>query len=87
MLFRSKTSIANRAAQGQASKEEVAKLAEAYQKMLATKPPQGDAAEWKTRIEALVKATALLASGDAAGPETYKTAVNCKACHKVHKPE
>lgn len=82
-----KTSISKKASDGQASKEELKKLLEGYQAMAAAKPEKGDAASWKEKTTALVTATQAMISQAPSGVASYKKAVNCKACHSVHKPD
>jgi len=64
---------------GSATADEKAKLAEYIKKMATLKPEKGDAASWKEKSEALVKA---IEKDDL---KALKEASNCKACHKVHK--
>jgi hypothetical protein len=64
---------------GTASKEEKQKLLEGYESMLKQKPPKGDEKDWKTKVEALVKA---VKDDD---KDAYKKAVMCGACHTAHK--
>src|SRR5262245_17218821 len=64
---------------GTASKEEKQKLLEGYEAMLKQKPPKGDEKDWKTKVEALVKA---VKDDD---KDAYKKAVMCGACHGAHK--
>jgi len=64
---------------GTASKEEKQKLLDAYEAMLKQKPPKGDEKDWKTKVEALVKA---VKDDD---KDAYKKAVMCGACHTAHK--
>jgi hypothetical protein len=64
---------------GTATKEEKQKLLDGYEAMLKNKPPKGDEKEWKTKVEALVKA---VKDDD---KDAYKKAVMCTACHSAHK--
>jgi hypothetical protein len=64
---------------GSATAEEKAKLAEYIKKLATLKPEKGDAASWKEKTDALVKA---IEKDDVAA---LKEASNCKACHNVHK--
>ncbi len=64
---------------GEASKDEVAKLQEAYEAMGKNEPPKGDKEEWKKKSEALVKA---VKDDD---KDAFKKAVNCGDCHSAHK--
>lgn len=80
-------STAAKVRDGKGTKDEVATLLRFYQFMAKQKPPQGDDASWKEKTAALVAAAEKLKKGDVDGVETYKKAVNCKACHDVHKPK
>ena len=64
---------------GKATKEEKAKLLEAYEALGKNKPPKGDEKDWKEKTDALVKA---MKDDDV---EAFKKAVNCKDCHTAHK--
>jgi hypothetical protein len=66
---------------GNATEEEKKKLLEGYEALVKNKPPKGDAAAWKTKTEALVKA---IKDDD---KDAYKKAVNCAGCHSAHKPQ
>ena len=66
-------------AKGEATAEEKKKLLTGYEAMLKFKPPKGDEAEFKKKVEALVKS---VKDDD---KEAYKKAVNCGACHGAHK--
>ncbi|QNN23127.1 hypothetical protein HED60_12890 [Planctomycetales bacterium ZRK34] len=82
-----KTSLVQKAVKGEASKEEIAKLSEAYHQMAKMKPPVGGQADWDKRVAALIAATDQLAAGTPGAGGALKKAVNCKACHKEHKPD
>ncbi|HAM72858.1 MAG TPA: hypothetical protein DCM86_14550 [Verrucomicrobiales bacterium] len=79
--------VCKKASNGQASKEELAKLVAGYRELCDTKPPKGDAASWKEKTKKLLAAAESLEKGTPGGLEAYKEAVNCKACHSTHKPE
>jgi len=64
---------------GTATAEEKTKLAEYVKKLVTLKPPEGDAASWKEKTQAL---NAAMVKNDL---KALKAASNCKACHKVHK--
>ena len=72
---------------GTATEAQLKEFLEAYKTMAATKPPQGDEAEWKKKTGALVDATQGLLDKKEGALEAYKTAVDCKACHMVFKPK
>ena len=78
---------AKKAAKGEASKEEITDLLKAYEAMAEVKPPKGDKDAWDKRLEELIAATKDLHDGKDGSVEAFKTAGNCKACHKEHKPD
>jgi hypothetical protein len=60
----------------------------AYYEFMATdKPKVGDEASWKTKTAALVTATKALIDKKPDAATQFKEAVNCKACHTLHKPK
>ena len=77
--------ICKKASSGAASKEEIGGMLKAYQAMAKVKPSKGDQKSWEEKTAALIGATEALNSGAADGVDKYKAAVNCKACHSVHK--
>lgn len=79
--------VSKRAAVGKATREELKALAEGYHAMIKAKPPEGEMASWKEKTTKVAAAADLLVKGDPAGPERYKEAANCKACHDAHKPK
>jgi hypothetical protein len=76
-----------KAIEGKATKEEIDKLVEYYVAMSANKPPQGDEASWKEKCAKLLDAAKALQAGKPEAAAQYKSAVNCKACHSLHKPD
>jgi hypothetical protein len=63
---------------GKASNDEKKALIDLYTALAASEPPKGDAKDWKTRTEAVVK---LVKSDNAADLNK----VDCKGCHTAHK--
>ena len=57
-----------------------------YKAMGDQKPPKGDEAAWKKKTAALVDATQALIDKKPGAQESFKLAVDCKACHTDHKP-
>ena len=76
-----------RAADGKATPEELKKLVIAYKSMAKTKAPKGDQASWKEKTATLLSAAEAMQKGAPDGIARYKQAVDCKACHSVHKPD
>src|SRR5690349_12775103 len=79
--------ICKKASDGKASPTELKNLVAAYRSMAKAKPPKGDEASWNEKCAKLLSAAEALASGAPDGAAKYKEAVNCKACHSVHKPD
>jgi cytochrome c553 len=72
---------------GKATDAEKGQLLEYYKKLIGTEPPRGDLADWKQRTEALVAAADSVVKNEPDSTAKLKTALDCKACHKEHKPE
>jgi hypothetical protein len=79
--------VCKKAGDGNASAEELKKLVQAYTDLASAQPPQGDAASWKVKTAALLAAAKDLQAGKPGAAAKYKAAVNCKACHSVHKAD
>jgi hypothetical protein len=79
--------ICKKASDGKATPAEIKNLVAAYRTMGKAKPPKGDGASWKEKCDKLLAGAEALASGAPDGVAKYKEAVNCKACHSVHKPD
>lgn len=79
--------VCKKASDGKASKEDIKGLVAGYKVLTTSKPPQGDAASWKEKTAKLYAAAQALEKGAPDAVAQYKAAVNCKACHSVHKPE
>lgn len=79
--------VCKKATEGKASADELKKLVEGYKTMCAAKPPKGDADSWKEKTSKLLAAAQDLQKGKEGAADKYKEAVNCKACHSVHKPD
>lgn len=79
--------VSKKAADGKATAEEIQQLVEAYAKMAKSVPPKGEAASWREKTAKLHAASKELQAGKLTGLEKFREAVNCKACHSVHKPD
>ena len=79
--------VCKKAVDGKASPAEVKQLVAGYKILATAKPPKGDDASWKEKTSKLLAAAQALESGAPDGAARYKEAVNCKACHTVHKPD
>ncbi len=72
---------------GKGSDDDAKKLADFYEALTKTKPPQGDEKSWTAKTSALAAAAKDLADKKPGALEKLKTAGDCKACHSVHKPK
>lgn len=71
---------------GTAPEADVKKTLELYKAMLDTKPPKGDQAGFKAKVEKLIGATEEVIEKKPDAAAHYKEAVSCKACHSEYKP-
>jgi phage terminase Nu1 subunit (DNA packaging protein) len=72
------------ASKGELTKEQAEHLLSLYVDMAKDTPKKGSADSWKEKCDALVAATKKLVA-DQKDTADFKKAVNCKACHDVHK--
>jgi cytochrome c556 len=79
--------ICKKAMDGKASPEELKKLVASYKVLATAKPPKGDDASWKEKTSKLYAAAQALEKGAPDAAAKYKAALDCKACHSVHKPD
>jgi hypothetical protein len=86
-FHKGETATCKKVSGGTASDAELADILKSYQAMCGAKPPQGTASSWTEKCKALIAAVKKIQSKDASGIADYKKAVNCKACHEVHKPK
>ena len=78
------TATCKKLAGGTASASELAEMLKCYQDMAAAKPAKGTPASWNEKTTALINAVKALQK-DSKDTSAFKKAVNCKACHEVHK--
>ncbi len=79
--------ISKKALDGKATAEEMKTLIANYKLLTTAKPPKGDIESWKDKTSKLLATAEALEKGEPAATAKYKEAVNCKACHNVHKPD
>ena len=70
---------------GTAPEADVKKTLDLYKAMVDTKPPKGEQADYKAKVEKLIVATQEVVDKKPDALLHYKDAVNCKACHSEHK--
>ena len=78
--------ICKKAANGTATAEELAGLLEGYEAMAAVPPQAGELASWKEKTAAVISAVKDLQAHKENAGAVFKEAVNCKACHSLHRP-
>ncbi len=71
--------------EGTVSDEELKQTLALYLAIGDTKPPKGDAAEFKAKLGKLIAATEEVVAKKPDAAAHYKEAANCKACHSEHK--
>ena len=86
-LHKGQDNIAKHVSQGSGTKEEFDKLVEYYASLPLNEPPKGDKESWTAKSTALFKAAQDLKAGKPNALAGFKQAVNCKACHSVHRPD
>lgn len=82
-----KTSLSAKAKNGEASEAELKTLIGMYLAMEKLTPPMGDSASWKEKTSKLTSTAINLFAKKEGSVDAYSKAVNCKACHKVHKED
>ncbi|MFM8360928.1 MAG: hypothetical protein ACKOET_20440 [Verrucomicrobiota bacterium] len=85
--FKGKESLCARLTQGQTSQEENLRMVQLTRELSLNKPPKGDLASWTAKTTALHAAAQDVAARKPGAVDAFKSAVNCKACHSVHKPD
>lgn len=85
--FKGKESLSARIAKGQGNEADFKKMASLTKELALNKPSKGDLASWTEKTQALQAAAESLVAGKPGALDGFKTAVNCKACHSVHKAD
>jgi hypothetical protein len=86
-LHKGEDSLGNKVSKGQGTKEDFARLVEYYSSLPLNTPPEGDDASWRAKTTALLDAAKALRDGKEGALAQYNKAVNCKACHSIHRTE
>ncbi len=79
------TATCKKVAAGTATPAELSDILKGYESMVGAKPDKGTDASWKEKCNALIAAVKEIQSKNPKGVSDYKKAVNCKACHEVHR--
>ena len=77
--FKKETNLKDLILEGMATDEQKAQFVDYVENLAQFKPRKGDAASWKEKTDALI------AAAKGSDFAALKKAVNCKACHSVHK--
>ena len=72
---------------GKATDEQKEKMLTFAKAMTKLKPPRGEEESWKEKTKALVEATQACVDAKDDAASLFKTAANCAACHRSHKPK
>ena len=83
--FKGKESLSARISKGQGNEADFKKMAMLTKELALNKPSKGDLASWTEKTRALQAAADSLVAGKPGALDGFKSAVNCKACHSVHK--
>ena len=83
--FKGKESLSARISKGQGNEADFKKMAMLTKELALNKPSKGDLASWTEKTQALQAAADSLVAGKPGALDGFKSAVNCKACHSVHK--
>lgn len=84
--FKGDTSLVKKITQGNGTQDDFKLLLDLSRELGKNAPPKGDVASWKEKTSALTAAAESLAAGKPGALDAVKAAINCKACHSVHKP-
>lgn len=81
-----KDGLIKKVATGKSTEKETKRLHKLYTEMAKLPAPKGDKKSWDEKNKALVTAAKAAVDKDAGFKAKLKTASNCSACHKIHKP-
>lgn len=83
-----KHSLANKAKRGEANEKEMHELIAVYKALFTLEPPRGSKNSWKKKTGKVYKeATRLQKAKDLENTSRLSKALDCKSCHKAHKPK
>lgn len=78
------TALTTKVKNGEATPAEVADLLKSYEALAGAKPPKGTPASWDEKTKAVIESLKTLEK-DPKNVSAFKQAINCKACHEVHR--
>ena len=83
-----KNSLAAQTREGRADRDRVRVMVNQYRIMANVTPPKGSVEDWKKRVEELVESgNFFFLSGGPESVERYNLAVDCIACHTIHRAD
>ena len=85
--FKGKESMCARVSKGEGSAADHMAMVDLTYQLTLNTPPRGDLKSWTEKTTALHAAAQSLAASQPGAMDAWKAAVNCKACHSVHKPD
>jgi uncharacterized membrane protein len=87
-FHKGKNSLAAQTREGRADRDRVRVMVNQYRIMANVVPPEGSVEDWKMRINELVDSGHFVfLSGGQESFDRYNAAVDCKACHTVHRAD
>lgn len=87
LAHKGETSMVKKISEGKGTDAEIKQLVAYYEFMSKQEPAKGSKESWQEKTAALLTATKGLKNNDPDSLQKFKAAVNCKACHKEHKPD
>ena len=85
--FKGKESLCAKVSKGEGSAADLTSMVEFTYQLTLNTPSKGDLKSWAEKTTALHAAAKSLAANQPGALDAWKAAVNCKACHSVHKPD
>ena len=85
--FKGKGSLSAKVSKGEGSAKDIETMVGLTYQLTLNTPPKGDLRSWTEKTTALHAAAKALAAGNPGAADQWKSAVNCKACHSIHKPD
>ena len=82
-----KPSLWKKVVDGKASPEEKKELLGLYEDLAKNKPEKGSQEDWKKRTGNMIKAAKDVVAAKDGATKALGKAVNCKACHELHKSD
>ena len=85
--FKGKESLCARVSKGEGNATDHKTMVDLTYQLTLNTPPKGDLKSWMEKTTALHAAAQSLAANQPGAMDAWKAAVNCKACHSLHKPD